>query len=395
MKLNPRSTTAVLTLICLLVTFAAATSKTSGATVAPAIVATSAITPDASSPDLTHLPLGDGKLSSHPQIGWIWACHVEPSSGAGSFVNGPWFNADGKTYNLLTKAVVNGSVTWPQHNFTITIEGDQRILTTNDLPDHPTGIYPIAATDKAFQYDRNPNKIAAQTMRITLSANPTLAAQPTCAPGAVGMLLTGVPLFSALDAPGRDAVAHEVQDACQGHPQKSSTYHYHSLTTCLPDTTTGDGHSALVGYALDGFGIFGRRDVGGKILSSADLDACHGHTHEIEWDGKKVVMYHYHATWDFPYTVGCMSGSYADANIQIISGSPEGANAGANGLPQTPPAGNGPPPGGPDLAAAAKKLGITEQALRDALGPPPPNLAAAAQKLGITEQALREALGIP
>ena len=49
-----------------------------------------------------------------------------------------------------------------------------------------------------------------------------------------------------------------------------------------------------------------------------------------------------------------------------------------------------------DLAAAATKLGVTEQQLRDALGTDtqrPPDLAAAAKKLGITEEALQEALG--
>ncbi|MBA3874020.1 MAG: hypothetical protein H0X30_33220, partial [Anaerolineae bacterium] len=51
--------------------------------------------------------------------------------------------------------------------------------------------------------------------------------------------------------------------------------------------------------------------------------------------------------------------------------------------------------GRPNLAAAAAKLGISEQTLRDALGPPPPDLQAAAAKLGITVQALTDALGVP
>jgi hypothetical protein len=64
----------------------------------------------------------------------------------------------------------------------------------------------------------------------------------------------------------------------------------------------------------------------------------------------------------------------------------------------------GPPQGGPgehqqpDLAAAAAKLGISEDALKDALGDPqqgPPDSAAAAATLGISEEALIEALGLP
>ena len=43
-------------------------------------------------------------------------------------------------------------------------------------------------------------------------------------------MLTGNVFFNALDAVGRDAVAHEIQDACEGHPERSSLYHYHNLS---------------------------------------------------------------------------------------------------------------------------------------------------------------------
>ncbi len=50
----------------------------------------------------------------------------------------------------------------------------------------------------------------------------------------------------------------------------------------------------------------------------------------------------------------------------------------------------------PNLKAAAEKLGITEQQLKDALGrPPQPDFAAAASKLGTSEGELKEALGLP
>lgn len=60
-----------------------------------------------------------------------------------------------------------------------------------------------------------------------------------------------------------------------------------------------------MGYMMDGFGIFGPQGEDGQILKSADLDVCHGHEHEIEWDGQKQVMFHYHWTYDFPYNIGC------------------------------------------------------------------------------------------
>jgi len=63
----------------------------------------------------------------------------------------------------------------------------------------------------------------------------------------------------------------------------------------------------------------------------------------------------------------------------------------------TPASQPGAPAGAPDLAAAATKLGITEDALKAALGDPSqgkPDFAAAATKLGITEATLMAALGI-
>jgi hypothetical protein len=323
-------------------------------------------------------------------VGWIWACRTDPNAG-GAFQDGPWIRGDG-TYDFTAKAIVDGAVTWP-HHFEMSLQGDRRVFTSNDLPNHATGIYPIAQNDDAYQYDRNPNSVTTQNIQVELPANPTLAAQPSCVPGTIGILLTGSVLFNALDAPGRDAVAHETQDACQGHPERTGVYHYHNLTTCLADTPSSDGHSALMGYILDGFGIYGHHGEGGRELTSADLDECHGHTHPIEWDGQMVTMYHYHATWDFPYTVGCMRGAFDMADMMAISGGPgQAGGAPQQEQGQAQDVGNGQQP---DLAAAAAQLGLTEAQLREALGPPPPNFAAAAARLGISEQMLRQALGAP
>ena len=269
--------------------------------------------------DVTKLPLGDGKISTEPKPGFIWACRVDPNGG-GAFRNGPWIKSDG-TFDFTQKAVVPGDVHWPSR-YIMRVEGANRVFSLNDLPSHGTGTFPIPPDSVAYQTDRNPNAIAAQTFDVVLPAEPVAAAAPSCVPGAVGILLSGAVLFNALDAPGRDAVAHETQDKCQGHPQQSGVYHYHWITTCIDDKREADGHSALVGYALDGFGIYGRYGEGGKPLSSADLDACHGHTHAITWNGKRVVMYHYHATWDFPYTIGCLRGTYSRENVRAISGRP-------------------------------------------------------------------------
>jgi len=259
----------------------------------------------AATPDPAHLPIGDGKLSSSPEIGKVWSCTTQ-FGGGGAFKDGPWIRGDG-SFDFTAKAVVDGVVEWP-HKLTLALVGDQRTVTGNDLPRHASGTYPVSPLDDAYQYDRNPNAITAQALNWSLPAVPKEAAAASCVGlGPVGIMLTGSYVFNGLDALGRDAVAHEIQDRCQGHPERSGAYHYHSLSLCADDP--GEGHSALVGYALDGFGIYGRRGEDGQELSSADLDACHGHSHEVLWDGQRRVLFHYHATLDYPYTVGCYRGT--------------------------------------------------------------------------------------
>ncbi len=253
--------------------------------------------------DLTHLELGNGKASTSPQVGYVYSCMQ--FNNVGDSANGSWFNGDG-TWDATRKLTVDGSVTWPG-SFTISIQGDQRVFTSNDLPDHPTGIYPISPSDDAYQFDRNPGSISAQSITLSFPANPVLAAQPNCVGGEIGIMLSGVVIFNAFDADGRDAPANEIQDDCDGHPQNTGIYHYHSLSDCLEDTT--GGHSAIMGYAFDGYGIYGYYGEDGAELTNEDLDECHGHTHAIEWDGQTVEMYHYHATHQFPYVVGCFHGT--------------------------------------------------------------------------------------
>lgn len=255
--------------------------------------------------DLARLPLGDGKVSDAPQRGYVYACS-QPVSNLGAFRQGPWIRGD-KSFDLTAKAVVDGSVSYASV-FNQTLETTALRLTGNGLPSHPTGIYPIAATDDAYQFDRNPNRVRELTLDYRLPANPVIAARPSCLPGgAIGVMLSGAVLYNALDAGGRDALAHETQDACHGHPDPRGVYHYHSRSPCVEDRPSGQ--PTLLGYALDGYGIYSAYDTDGQPLTNADLDACHGRTSEVEWRGQRVKTYHYVATLEYPYTLGCFTGT--------------------------------------------------------------------------------------
>lgn len=267
---------------------------------------------DSTSPlDLTALPLGDGKYATSPKQGYVYSCQTS-FRGSGAFTQGPWIDTENGTWDLTQKISVDGSVSWDDAYWQVDEKNGQRVFASADLPvGHTTGNFPIARTDDAYQYDRNPNSIKKQSIGFSVPLNPTLLASPQCVGGEVGISLTGVLIFNAFDAGGRDAVAMEIQDSCEGHPQAGGYYHYHGYSDCFEDNTKANEHSALQGYAFDGFGIYGLKGEDGKELSSNDLDECHGHTGTVEWNGTEQEIYHYHFTQDFPYTVGCFRGEPA------------------------------------------------------------------------------------
>ena len=251
------------------------------------------------------LPVGDGRyVTDAPKQGYVYVCRA-PVGGGGAMTRGPWFVNDNTQYDVNKKVAVEGDVHWDA-SYSTSIEGDTRVIATNDLPrDHNTGVFPVQPSDPAYQYDRNPNSIAAQSLTYRVDARPMAERSPSCVGGESGVMTTGVALFDAFDAGGRDAGAWEVQDGCDGHPQMSHEYHYHTLTSCIRDSSV----RTVIGFALDGFPITGPMVAANNILTTADLDECHGITSEIVLDGKTVTIYHYVMTQDFPYSVSCFRGT--------------------------------------------------------------------------------------
>ena len=256
----------------------------------------------------TALPLGDGNTSTTTSAaGSVFACRAGDAAVGGSQVTGPWIT--GKTWNSTTKLAVQGSKSWPEATFSTSVSGSARKFTTKNLPvGGLTGTFPIAKTDPAYTYDGNPNTIGSTNAKtISITTTPTVAATPNCLTnGAIGIMLNGVVFFNALDGPGRDAAANEVQDLCQGHPESHGQYHYHDVSTCVSSKVTSN--SDIIGWAYDGYPLVVERDAAGNLPNNADLDVCHGRTSPIMVDGKLVTQYHYSATLEYPYTLGCYRG---------------------------------------------------------------------------------------
>lgn len=262
--------------------------------------------------DAKKIPLGDNKtLTTGAKKGYIYSCMAGDPNAGGAQHNGPWIDTANKTWDKSSKLSVKGKHTWPAAYYTEKTSGDNRVIKAGGLPTHQaTGTFPIASDDPAYQYDFNSNKITKTALTYTLPLNPTVSSKgPACMRGEAGVLKNGVALYDGIDLQGRDAAAHELQDLCDGHPDGTDEYHYHDMPSCILSATTGKSKSVLVGYALDGFGIYVERDSKGNLPTNADLDECHGRTSTVVWNGKKTKIYHYSASMEFPYTVGCFKGA--------------------------------------------------------------------------------------
>jgi hypothetical protein len=84
-----------------------------------------------------------------------------------------------------------------------------------------------------------------------------------------------------------DACLLCVSTASSGHSQQQGDYHYHFPPSCLvaqataQSPTSGDvaGHSPQIGWAFDGFPVYGPLYTGGQKVSG--LDECGGKQEEL------------------------------------------------------------------------------------------------------------------
>ena len=326
---SARSSIARHAVACIVALCAACGTKSAGSPSSCPAVTTPSIWLTASpSIDPTKLPLCNQCYTSittggQPKKGFVFVCDpkaYQQTNGPGAH-GGPWDDPARGTYDFTSRPVFQGNVCWDNAQLSIAVSGDRRVIAGNGLPvGVPTGVFPVQASDPARKYDPNPNSIAAQNISFSIPANPTIdPSGPHCSYKQIGITLDGIPLHGPIDSTGRDELAYQLQDVCTGDAQPGGGYHRHALGECTPHIHDS---SALVGYALDGFGIFSPYDHDGKELTTADLDLCHGTTSPIAWNGQTVTMYHYVLTRDFPYTVACFRGKPTRNAFPPLPGAP-------------------------------------------------------------------------
>ncbi|HEX4056456.1 MAG TPA: YHYH protein [Tepidisphaeraceae bacterium] len=226
-------------------------------------------------------------------------------------------------------------------NVTVSFDGTSMIIHTKGLPNHPTGKFP----ETAFGQGGNPNYIQEHQRTYYIPVNPkvnprhiitaTDNSNHALPMGPIGIAVNGVVFFNPFDAQSLDA--SNIMDRCCGHPSPDNTYHYHKYPICLnsPWADEGTEHSPLIGWAFDGFPIYGPYESPGVMAKDIHgANALNGFN--LHWD--RYRGWHYHVTpGKFPYIIGGYWG-YEDSRDSMRGRGPGNGNG---------PNGGGPPDGGP------------------------------------------------
>jgi len=149
--------------------------------------------------------------------------------------------------------------------------------------------------------------------------------------GPIGMAVNGVPFFNPFDAGAEDAVWR--LDRCCGHPSPDAAYHYHKYPVCTKSPWSDDGeeHSPVIGFAFDGFPIYGPYEAKGVLAKDSQSNPLN----EFNIHHDDVRGWHYHVTpGKFPHIIGGYWG-VAETRNQGRPPRPVGG-AGGFGLPFGP-----------------------------------------------------------
>lgn len=196
----------------------------------------------------------------------------------------------------------------------ISSDGTYVIIKTSGAPDHKSAYYPTThslyeafsgTTFNGVNFSKNPNSINSFNFTFKIPLEPKEAATHRPTPlGPIGVSLNGVPFFNQYAGPSQP-LTNEITSFDQqwGHPAPGGMYHYHVEPRYL--TQVKASRSALLGFLLDGFPVYGPEE-NGTAVTNALLDAYHGHRHPTaDYPGG---IYHYHITGSDPYING--SGFY-------------------------------------------------------------------------------------
>ena len=173
---------------------------------------------------------------------------------------------EGAGYTEPPIVVISGGRT---NKPTITETQEFRPLVTTDYTDSRFYVKTTSIPDHGFVRNPGVNTVTSQDFTFEITRTPVEALDKVSTPlGTIGVAVNGVVFFNPKAAltEQRGNVDYEINAVAQhdelgiddgsGHPQENGIYHYHSDPRLMYDKDPNN-HSPLLGYALDGFPIYG------------------------------------------------------------------------------------------------------------------------------------------
>lgn len=176
---------------------------------------------------------------------------------------------------------------------------------SNGMPDHPMMVGITAWQQQVPLPQAYTGRNAWQIPLFPKLSNTPVSAKKELFRGAIALAVNGVPIFNPIKNDGRtDTLLAGELDEYGGHCGRGDDYHYHIAPIHL-EKVVGKGNP--IGYALDGFPLYGYTDASGK--EPKDLDEFNG---RMEKDG-----YRYYSTKKYPYVNGGLRGVVTVRDDQI------------------------------------------------------------------------------
>lgn len=203
---------------------------------------------------------------------------------------GMWIES-GKTYALTGQFIGNlatfyGNSNWQLFDSTtgkVNVTDTQALFEAAAVPNVPLALNKYCVEGKMSYVGGG----FSRTILIPVTPVALSSGTGSISMSGVGVALNGI----VIDAPApvaniKAAYTIAAFDKNGGHVNPHTGYHYHAATGSSHEVASTDGHSALIGYALDGYGIYALKDTTGTEPTA--LDTCRGHS-----DSSRG--YHYHA----------------------------------------------------------------------------------------------------
>ncbi|MRH99662.1 YHYH protein [Kriegella sp. EG-1] len=200
---------------------------------------------------------------------------------------GIWFS-EGKVYDVSGHFIANLDEFYKDEKWKLFRE-DGSIKVTESLEECLGAAKPnVEEAYHNYCVECLPDYFKNQTTTYTIPINPMYQENSQrFGRGGIGLAFNGV----KFDPPAPThaiLAAHTIAplDDHGGHVNPHGGYHYHAVTGSTKEIEQSDVHAPIIGYAIDGFGIYALADKDNHMPSY--LDDCGGHSDDIRG-------YHYHA----------------------------------------------------------------------------------------------------